>query len=191
MMAAFVDLESMMLGLRGISSEMPLAGEEGAVAALLEGLGHGGGVSRKVVSVFRREHAVVALPLRAGGCPNPIGDANAGRVLPAHDGSAGGRANLAGRVAIGEAHPRLGKSIDVGSLVKGGALDGEVVDAKIIGENENDVGLSQRDEGNEEEEREGLHLIGVGKRKIETKTIHFDVSAFCAFSQTAGDATDL
>jgi hypothetical protein len=34
-------------------------------------------------------------------------------------------------------------------------------------------------------------LIGVGKRKIETKTIHFDVSAFCGFSQTAGDATDL
>ncbi len=78
----------------------------------------------------------------------------------------------------------------MGSLVKGGALDGEVFDTKIIGENENDVGLSQRDEGNEEE-REGLHLIGVGKRKIETKTIHFDVSALCAFSQTPGDATDL
>lgn len=191
MMAAFVDLESMMLGLRSISSEMPLAGEEGAVTAFFEGFGHGGGLSRKVVSVFRREDAVVALPLRAGGCPNPIGDANAGRVLPAHDGSAGGRANLAGRIAIGKAHPRLGKCIDVGSLVKSGALDGEVFDAKIIGKNKNDVGFSQRDERNEEEERERLHLIGGGKRKIETKTIHFGVSAFWGFRQTAGDATDL
>ena len=150
MMAAFVDLESMMLGLRSIAPEMPLAGEEGAVAAFPEGFGHGDGLSRKVVSVFWRENAVVALPLRTGGCPNPIRNADAGRVLPAHDGSAGGRANLAGRVAIDEAHPRLGKSIDVGSLVKGGTLDGEVFDAKIIGENENDVGFSQRDEGNEE-----------------------------------------
>ena len=191
MMAAFIDLESMMLGLRSIASEMPLAGEEGAVAAFLEGFGHGGGLSRKVVSVFRREDAVVALPLRARGCPNPIRNANAGRVLPAHDGSARGRANLAGRIAIGEAHPRLGKSIDVGSLVKGRALDGEVFDAKVIGENEYDVGFSQRDEGNEEEEREGLHLIGGGKRKIETKTIHFGVSAFWGLSQNAGDATDL
>lgn len=79
----------------------------------------------------------------------------------------------------------------MGSLVKGGALDGEVFDAKIIGENENDVGFSQRDEGNEEEERDKFHLIGGGKRKIETKTIHFGVSAFWGFSQTVGDATDL
>ena len=131
------------------------------------------------------------LALRAGGCPNPIGDANSCRVLPAHDGSTGGRANLAGRIAIGEAHPRLGKSIDVGSLVKGRALDGEVFDAKIIGENEHDVGFSQRDEGNEEEERKEFHLIGGGKRKIETKTIHFGVSTFWGFRQTAGVATDL
>ena len=191
MMAAFVDLEPMMLGLRGIAPEVPLAGEEGAVAALLQGFSHGGGLSRKIVSIFRREDAVVALPVGAGGCPNPIGDANSGRVLPAHDGSAGGRANLAGRIAIGEAHPRLGKSIDMGSLVKGGALDGEVFDAKVIGENKNDVGFSRRDERNEEEERKEFHLIGGGKRKTETKTIHFGVSAFWGFRQTTGDATDL
>jgi hypothetical protein len=43
--------------------------------------------------------------------------------------------------------------------VKGGALAGEVLDAKVIGEDENDVGFGCYENRQEADRREKLHVV--------------------------------
>lgn len=91
--------------------------------------------------VFGGEDFVIAVPIFAGGGADPVGNAVAGGVLAGHDAGAGGRADLAGGVAIGEAHSLSGDAVDVGRFVKSRSLDGEVMQAEVVGEDEDDVGL--------------------------------------------------
>jgi hypothetical protein len=79
--------------------------------------------------------------------------------LAGYDGGAGGRANLAGGVAISEAHAGFGEGVDMGRLVKGGALAGEVLDAKVIGKDENDVGFGCYENRQEADRREKVHIV--------------------------------
>lgn len=112
---------------------MPFACEESTITTGLEGFGDGGEFSGELGAVLRGEDFVVALPVLASFCANPIGDAQAGGILSGHDGGARGGADLAGGVSVREAHAGFGEGIDVGCFVEGGAFDGEVLDAEVIG----------------------------------------------------------
>ena len=140
------------LGAGAFAADVPFPGEESTISTGLESLGNGGDFGRETVAIFGRKDSVIAFPFHAGGGPDPIGDADTCGVLAAHDGGAGRGADLAGRVAVGETHSAFGDSIDVGSFVEGGAFDGEILDAKIVCEDEENVGLFCREDGQGEEE---------------------------------------
>jgi hypothetical protein len=70
------------------------------------------------------------------------GEPGAGRVLPAHDAAAGGRAQRVGCVRIGKQHATLRQPCDVRRLIKAGrAVQRRVTPAKIIGEDKHDIHL--------------------------------------------------
>ena len=54
--------------------------------------------------------------------------------------TAGGRAERAGGVGLGEADAAGGEFIDVGGFAEGAAVDGGVAPAEVVGEDEDDVG---------------------------------------------------
>ena len=74
--------------------------------------------------------------------------------MPAYDGSAGWRADLAGGVPVGEAHSALGDGVDIWGFVEGGAFAGGVLDAEIISEDEEDVRFFRREDGEGQKEGE-------------------------------------
>ena len=53
---------------------------------------------------------------------------------------AGGGAERAGGVGLGEADAAGGEFIDVGGFAEGAAVDGGVAPAEVVGEDEDDVG---------------------------------------------------
>ena len=62
MMAAYIDLESVVLGFRFLASEVPFSGKEGAVAAVLERFGDSGDIGGEILQIFCRKDTVVAIP---------------------------------------------------------------------------------------------------------------------------------
>ena len=153
--SADVLVKAVVLREGALAPEMPLAGEEGSVATLFEGLGQAGVLVRKMADVFRGQDPVVAFPVQASGGPDPVGDAMAGGIFPGHDAGAGGRAHLAGGIAMGEAYALPCDAIDVRGFVVGAAFNGQVSDPEVISEDENDVGSGgEGGRAGEQEDRE-------------------------------------
>lgn len=92
---------------------------------------------------------------------NDVGLLRTGRMVPAHDGAAGRGAGGCGRVGLPKLDALFCQGIDVGSLHGGGGVDVVafyILPAEVIGENEDNVGLSWACgagvEGAKESERE-------------------------------------
>jgi len=139
MESSFIDFEAVILWLGSFAAEMPFPGEEGAVAADSESLGDGEVLVWKAFGVGCGKDSVVSIPVGSGLGANPVSDAKSSGVFPGHDGGAGGRADLAGRVAIEEAHAFAGDAVNVRRFVVSGTFDREVVDSEVISEDEEDV----------------------------------------------------
>lgn len=60
-------------------------------------------------------------------------------VFTSEDARSGRGADLAGGVTLGEAHAFIGNAVDVGRLMQGGTLNGHVLDAEVVGEDEEEV----------------------------------------------------
>ena len=122
---------------------MPLPGEERFVAVITQHLGEGDFRCAQVPIVLSGQMAVVSpttAPRLARGVADPSRDAVLWRVFAGENAGARGTANLAGRVAACELHAAGGDAIDVRTFVIGGALIAEIAPAKVVGENEDDIG---------------------------------------------------
>ena len=87
-----------------------------------------------------------------GAVADPGGDAVVGRIFAGHDAGPGRTADLTRRIAAGELHPLSRDAVDVRTLVVLRALVAQVLPAKIIGKNENNVGAG----------------LGLGLRRIQS-----------------------
>ena len=150
---ADVAVETVVFRERSLATKMPLPCEEGPVATLFERLGKAGIFMRKVPDVFRWQDLVVSLPVEPGSSPDPVGDSVTGGVFPGHNAGAGGRADLAGGVAMSEADAFFRDTIDVRRLVVGAAFNGEVPDSQVIGEDKENIGSSGKRMGPCEEKK--------------------------------------
>ena len=118
---------------------MPLAGKEGFVAARCESLGQGGFLMAEVAFVFRGQYLVVALPCLAHGSTDVVGYAVIDGIFAGQNTRPRRRADLTGGVTLGEAHALVCDTVDVRSLMQGGTLNGHVLDAEVVGEDEEEV----------------------------------------------------
>lgn len=71
-----------------------------------------------------------------------VGGTGTEGVAASHDEGARGAAEWRG-VGMGVAGAALGQAIEIGSLKLVGTVAGEAIDAEIIGEDKEDVGLAQ------------------------------------------------
>ena len=141
--AALVDLKAEVLRIGAGVPEVPLAGEEGAVAGPAEHLGKGDLVRSQAPFVLGRQQPAVPpqlAPRGAGRGANPVGNPVARRVLAGQNAGARGAAHLAGGVALGKAHPAAGQAVEVRALVEAAPLDAKVAPPQVIGQNEHRVG---------------------------------------------------
>ena len=51
-------------------------------------------------------------------------------------------ADLASGVTLGEAHALIGDAVNMGCLMKGGAFAGHILDAEVVGKDEEEVGFA-------------------------------------------------
>ena len=63
---------------------------------------------------------------------DPVGDVESGRVFAGQERGAGGGADRAGRITVGEADAILGELVDMRSLVEAAAVAGKVSLAHVI-----------------------------------------------------------
>ena len=141
--AALVDLKAEVLRIGTVVAEVPLAGEEGAVAGFAEHLGKGDLVRSQAPFVFGRQQLAVPpelTPRGTGRGADPVGHPVARRVLAGQDAGARGAAHLAVCIALDEAHPTAGQAVDMRALVEAAPLDAEVAPPQVVGQNEHHVG---------------------------------------------------
>ena len=137
-------VEGVLLG-AALLADMPFAEGAGVVA----GLAQVGGVGDEVVGQFG-EVADVALE---------VGEqAVAVRHEAGEDGAARRRADGGGRVGLGEEHALGGETVDVGRAAHGVAVAAQGVEALLVAEEEEDVGLFVHDRAD---------LVGLGGSCVE------------------------
>ena len=150
--------EALGVGGEFAAAEVPLAGEEGRVTAVAQRFGEGGLGEREVVGVGGGEEFAGA---HAG---DEIGDAEARRIFSGHDAAAGGRADAAGGVALGETQAAFREGINVRRFIERvRVVRADVHVAEVVGEDEDDVGARRRGgvggrrggDGEQEGKREG------------------------------------
>ena len=152
--SADVAVETVVFREGALAAKMPLPCKEGSVATLFERLGQTGVFMRKLPDIFGGKDLIVALPIQPGSGSNPVSDAVASGVFPGHDAGAGGRADLTGSVAMSEADTLSCNTVNVRRLVVYAALDREIPDSQVIGEDKEDIGCSCKRLGPCEEEKE-------------------------------------
>ena len=121
-------------------AEVPFAKVAGGVAALLEGLGEG----FLLVGQVRTGCGVrkfLGREIAATG--QPVGELKARGVFARQDAGARGRADVAGRVGIGEPHVGAGETVKLRGFVERAALDAKVAPAEVVDEEEDDVGRAR------------------------------------------------
>ena len=113
-------------------SEVPFADEAGGVSSLEEEFGEGRGIGGDGERGVAREDAPCHVITE--------------RVLPGEEGVARGGADGGRRVGIGPAEAFIGEAVDVWSLEVFGvcAVAGEVAIAKVVDEDDDDVGVGRR-----------------------------------------------
>ena len=139
MMAALVDIETLILRPEPFVAQVPFAGEEGGVAIFLERLGEGELLELQLARVGCGQEAGVAPPRLAGGRANVIRHARARGVTAGHDARTRGAADRAGGVGAGEFHARSRKPIAIGCVVKGATEGFQVAPPEIIDEKKDKV----------------------------------------------------
>ncbi len=136
MVSADVDVKALVFREEALISQVPLSGEEGRVAGLLQSFGDGDFLESELVLVVRPEQfSILGIQSR-----DPIADVEAGRVLSGHDRGTCGRANGMRSVAVREANAARGQSIDIRRFVEGASVDSDIGIAQIIDEDNNEVG---------------------------------------------------
>ncbi len=133
--AGNVDVEALLGGAEFFAAEVPLADAGGGVAFGLEALGQGFFFKRELLGPLGDSETAVLWHVSG----DPVGDVEAGGRLAGEQGGAGGGADGAGGVGLGEAHAVLGKLVDVGGLVVFGAVAAEVGPAHVVDEHDDDV----------------------------------------------------
>ena len=114
-------------------SEVPLADDHGVIAG------------RAQVIRDRRHLAIEIAPRTHRIGPDEAGHADPVRVTAAHQRGARRRAHGGVGAHAGEPHPFRRETIEVGRLhIRSGAIGRPVADAKIVGENDDDVGPDLR-----------------------------------------------
>ena len=131
---ADVVVETVVFRERSLAAKMPLSCEEGSVATLFERLGQTGVFMGKLPGIFGGKDLIVTLPIQPSSGSNPVRDAVTSGVFPSHDAGAGGRADLTGSVAMSEADTLSCDTVNVRRLVVYAALDREIPDSEVIGE---------------------------------------------------------
>ena len=141
--AAFVDIKTLVFGIKALGAEMPFPGEKGGIAVLLQCFGKGLLLQGKMLAIACREQRLIFCPVVLDivglGGAKPVGGIEAGGVFPGHDGSTGGAADGAGSVGIGESHALFGKVVEVGCLVERAAVAPEVSPAQVVGEDKEEI----------------------------------------------------
>ena len=139
MMAALVDIETLILRPEPFVAQVPFAGEEGGVAIFLERLGEGELLELQLARVGCGQEPGVAPPRLAGGRTDVIRHARARGVTAGHDTRTRGAADGAGGVGAGEFHARSRKPIAIGRVVKRAAKGFQVAPSEIIDEKKYEV----------------------------------------------------
>ena len=167
--ASTIHLKSLVGGQGTVAAEVPFADVAGAVACLLEGLGHG-------------HFGKGQLGLKIGGVEfagalsgEEIRRAEARGRFAGEDARTGRRADRRSGIEVGEDHPTGGEAVEVGRFVKAtGLVETDILIPEVVGENEEDVQLVLRDcrqgrageteqhEGKPGGEKAGLHTGHVG-----------------------------
>ena len=141
-MSANIQVKAVVVGQGAFTTKMPLAGKEGPVTALLQGLSQASVLVGEMEGIFRGQDPVIAIPVLSGCGTNPVSNSMSGRVFPCHDAGTGRRTYLTGSVAMREAHSLPCDAIDVRSLMVCAAFDGEVPDSEVIREDKENIGSS-------------------------------------------------
>ena len=152
-MSADVDIETMIFRERTLTAQVPLPGKKSFIPTGPHCFGERLIIRGQPGAIVGWQHAVVPIPSGPGRRTDPIGDADARRVLPQHDTRPGGAADLAGRVSLGEAHPARGELVDMRRFVEGAPLDADILHSQVIHQKEENVkrpGLQLDDEQEEQ-----------------------------------------
>ena len=139
--APHVHVEPLALRIVGGIPQVPLPEVAGPVANPLQRLGQGGFLEGKLVHVLGWQKLPSLAP------PDPVGDVQAGRVPTGEEAGPGGGADGAGRVGLGEPHPRRGQSVDMGRQVEGTPIGAQVPPSQVVDEEEDEVRRSLGDRG--------------------------------------------
>ena len=139
MMAALVDIETLILRPEPFVAQVPFTGKEGGVAIFLERLGEGELLELQLARVGCGQEAGVAPPRLAGGRANVIRHARARGVTAGHDTRTSGATDRAGGVGVGEFHARSRKPIAIGRVVKRATEGFQVAPPEIIDEKKDKI----------------------------------------------------
>ena len=131
--AADVHVEAMLLGKVRLLAQVPLADVPRAVARVLQSPGQTVLRQRQVVDVRRVDES--PLGVRA----DPVRHTDAGRVSAGQEAGPARRADGAGRIGIRKPHALAGQPIEIRRLVEHAAVTAEILPAKIIDENEDEI----------------------------------------------------
>ena len=136
--SALVDVESAVFRPEPFVAQVPLAGEEGGVSGLLEGLCQGTVVLGHVPGIIghRKFDAPAFRERLARIRADVVGDAVPWRIDAQHDARARGTAHLAGRISLRESHAAAGKRVDMGRLVERTAFNADILDSVVVNQNE-------------------------------------------------------
>ncbi len=157
----------------GIQPQMPLPDEPGAVPRVAEDLADGPLLGPQMPSGLRRDHFLPRhrrlveqrLVIRdRREVASRDGDAQPGGIQPGHDAGAGGRAERAGGVGIGEEHASGGQAVDVRRLVVTAAEGAAVHPAQIVDQEEDHVGPARGLPAGQERRRQGRGGGGAEER---------------------------
>lgn len=131
MLPEAVFIEAKFFGKRGVVTELPFSGDTRGVSGVLEEMGEGG----------------------AGGVQFAEAVVVSDIVLPGHELGPGRRAERLGISAI-EAHASGGEAVEIRCAVGSPATGADTLVAKIVGEDEDDIGFRGRGRGGRVERSE-------------------------------------
>jgi len=144
--AADVDVETVVFRVVAFAAEMPFADMPGTVAALLQCPRQCKFRGRQFLAVGGVDEAAAQRMHPSDGV-DPVGDADARRVAARQDAGAGGGADGAGGVGLGEPHALRGQSVEGRGFVEVAAGAAEIPPAEVIDQNEENVGRSHEASG--------------------------------------------
>ncbi len=137
-MPAYIDIETMIFGIRTLTSQMPFAGHKRFITVGFQCFGQSNIFFGQLPYVLGRKKLGMSshlAPLFSTSFTNPIGYSVAGGKLACHNAGTGRTGHLTGCISLGKPHAITGDSIDIGRFIITAARTCQISPAKVISQN--------------------------------------------------------